>query len=291
MTTITCEYPGIQKVIDELPITLVSSEEFGSDYPLIVQRFIADAARFTMKPLPLTALAVHMGGKTTRSDAWSETAPGIFPSAAILIPARLKTEWTYSGQVEFSVFFFPENGAEELRVLNTACAALGAPVAVFNRLLSALTEEFCVVGPEGVDKPYLDRLVPVLVEQCTRELVVGEGGAQVTRDLHMNRIHAVLKHMRHNLHEPEQSSDYAKMCGVSTPHFRRLFKEATGLSVHQYVLQLRLEKARLLLTHSRMSLGYIQDVCGFGSASAFGQAFKKRYDVTPSEMRKQFRAH
>ena len=84
-------------------------------------------------------------------------------------------------------------------------------------------------------------------------------------------------------------ADYAGFCGISESHFRRVFKQATGKSVHRYVLELRLSKARELLVGSNMPLALVREEVGFTSAAAFSESFNKRYHVSPSQMRKSFR--
>ncbi len=68
---------------------------------------------------------------------------------------------------------------------------------------------------------------------------------------------------------------------LSPFHFLRSFKQAFGKTPHQYLLDLRLEKARRLLAAGRMSLVTLALECGFNDPSTFSKAFKKKFGVPP----------
>lgn len=77
----------------------------------------------------------------------------------------------------------------------------------------------------------------------------------------------------------------ADMVGLSTSHFRHLFKVCTGQPFHQYIVSLRLERARMLLQETTLSVQQVADRVGFGSSAHFSRAFTKRFKVAPSAVR------
>jgi AraC family transcriptional regulator len=78
----------------------------------------------------------------------------------------------------------------------------------------------------------------------------------------------------------------AKESGYSRAHFLRMFRAATGLTPHQYVLERRLSAAQQLLRQSRMLLADIALTCGFSSQTHMNDVFRKRLGVTPLEYRR-----
>ena len=78
----------------------------------------------------------------------------------------------------------------------------------------------------------------------------------------------------------------AKESGYSREHFLRMFRTATGLTPHQYVLERRLSAAQRLLRQSRMLLVDIALQCGFASQTHMSDVFRKRLGVTPLEYRR-----
>ncbi|MBK9748530.1 MAG: helix-turn-helix transcriptional regulator [Chloroflexi bacterium] len=86
-----------------------------------------------------------------------------------------------------------------------------------------------------------------------------------------------------------QTETVARRAALSEYHFARLFKTAFDITVHQYVLRLRLNRARHLLELSTMSITDIALTVGYSSLSAFIHAFRHYTGITPSDYRAQFR--
>jgi AraC-like DNA-binding protein len=89
--------------------------------------------------------------------------------------------------------------------------------------------------------------------------------------------------------EDLQTPTVARRAALSEYHFARLFKTAFDITVHQYVLRLRLNRARHLLELSDMSITDIALTVGYSSLSAFIHAFRHYTGITPSDYRAQFR--
>ncbi|MGM9912770.1 helix-turn-helix domain-containing protein [Floccifex sp.] len=60
------------------------------------------------------------------------------------------------------------------------------------------------------------------------------------------------------------------------------FKKRYNQTVHQYLLNYRLEKAKEQLKIQSLSISQIAYNCGFNDANYFSKAFKKKYGVSPS---------
>lgn len=89
-----------------------------------------------------------------------------------------------------------------------------------------------------------------------------------------------------NLHLALTIADLAKQVELSEYHFAHMFKQSTGLSPHQYVLQKRLQRAHHFIINSKKELTEIALNCGFSSASHFSARFKQLYGYAPSQLRK-----
>ncbi|QUJ69715.1 helix-turn-helix domain-containing protein (plasmid) [Photobacterium sp. GJ3] len=70
--------------------------------------------------------------------------------------------------------------------------------------------------------------------------------------------------------------------------FHVVFKEQTGVTPHQYVLQKRLEFARQLMEEPKLSLAQIAQSSGFANQSNFTQAFTRHFGVSPAKFRRQW---
>jgi len=78
----------------------------------------------------------------------------------------------------------------------------------------------------------------------------------------------------------------AQVSGYSRVHFLRMFRAATGRSPHNYLMNMRVERARELLSNSAFSLIEIALECGFSSHSHMTRVFRQFLGVTPSEYRR-----
>lgn len=85
--------------------------------------------------------------------------------------------------------------------------------------------------------------------------------------------------------------DVANYCCLSVNHLLRTFKSAYGVSPHQYLIQLRLNRAKLLLKTTGYPLSEILCLVGFENASSFVRLFKANVGTTPLKYRKALVQH
>lgn len=81
------------------------------------------------------------------------------------------------------------------------------------------------------------------------------------------------------------SAEIAKLANLSTYHFIRAFKQHTGKTPYEYLIDLKIEKAKEMLRNRRYSITDVCFSCGFSNHSHFSTLFKKRLGVTPTEYR------
>jgi AraC-like DNA-binding protein len=72
---------------------------------------------------------------------------------------------------------------------------------------------------------------------------------------------------------------------LSEKHFRRVFKEHTGLSPHQYYLQVRIHRAKEMLLGTTLSIKEVAASLHFETPFHFSTVFKKRTGMSPSRWR------
>jgi AraC family transcriptional regulator len=77
-------------------------------------------------------------------------------------------------------------------------------------------------------------------------------------------------------------ADLANCVHLSVPHFARMFRTTTHRPPYQYVLELRLERARILLETTRLPLAEVAYRCGFSSQSHFTTHFTRYVGVSPA---------
>jgi AraC-like DNA-binding protein len=91
--------------------------------------------------------------------------------------------------------------------------------------------------------------------------------------------------MREDVYKNITAEDIAKNLGISYSGFRRAFKELTGTSPSKYMMELKLNKAKLLLYNTALPIKEISYSLNFENPDYFPIFFKKRTGKTPSEYR------
>lgn len=79
--------------------------------------------------------------------------------------------------------------------------------------------------------------------------------------------------------------EVARWCSVSKYYLIRIFREALGITPHQYLLRIRMGQAKLLLMSTTDTVADISQQVGFSSAGSFIAVFKKMEGLTPSGFR------
>jgi AraC family transcriptional regulator len=105
------------------------------------------------------------------------------------------------------------------------------------------------------------------------------------REFYLENIDRAKNLMRTRFCENLSLGTVARVAGISVFHFSRLFKSFTGRAPHQYLIQLRLEHARILLRNTRLSVTEVCFASGFGSLEHFLAMFRQRYGLSPRRYR------
>ncbi|MDX2214187.1 MAG: AraC family transcriptional regulator [Oculatellaceae cyanobacterium bins.114] len=101
-------------------------------------------------------------------------------------------------------------------------------------------------------------------------------------DRHLLRV---IDYINAHLADEIQLSDLATLADLSQFHFSRLFKQSTGVTPHQYVLQQRVERAKQLLKTTDLSVMDIALLCGFSSHSHLGKWIQHYTGLSPKAYR------
>jgi len=91
--------------------------------------------------------------------------------------------------------------------------------------------------------------------------------------------------MERNVEEPLTQPELAAYLGFSVRQLQRIFKRFIGLTPVRYYLNLRLDRARGLVTQTEVPMMDIAALCGFGRAEQFSRAYLRRFELTPTKDR------
>ncbi len=100
-----------------------------------------------------------------------------------------------------------------------------------------------------------------------------------------SNINAAIKYISMNYKEELSIEAISNKVGFSKYYFCKIFKQQMGITVHQYVNEYRINKAKELLAYSKLSVNSIAGQVGFKTTLTFLRAFERSVHMTPSEYR------
>lgn len=101
------------------------------------------------------------------------------------------------------------------------------------------------------------------------------------------RIKETINYINEHLCEKIEVNDLAEITNWKTHHYIRVFTKFIGVTPYQYILNRRIEKAKILLQDESISITAVSYELGFLSYSNFIHAFKKTTNCTPDAYRKK----
>jgi AraC family transcriptional regulator len=158
---------------------------------------------------------------------------------------------------------------------------------VINSVGLALLAELDSEGLSG--RLYAESLANILAVHLLRHYTAADARAQkFIGGLSGQKLRAVTDFIGDNYERDLSLTELAHVAGMSTFHFAREFKRATGTTPHQYLIKFRVEHAKALLAESRMPLVEVGFRSGFSHQSHFSRLFRRLTGTTPLSYRLMF---
>ena len=101
------------------------------------------------------------------------------------------------------------------------------------------------------------------------------------------KLRQVIEYINDQIDRNFTLTELAAIANMSPSHFASLFKQSTGYAPHQYVIRLRIERAKQLLLEGKFTLADLAYSLGFAHQSHFNHHFKRLVGVTPKVFQKQ----
>jgi AraC family transcriptional regulator len=189
-----------------------------------------------------------------------------------------------------AIYFDPETIARQIE--HSGQRPSLAPAMYFEdaALLSTLSKIDGVLRQPGApDKVYAEALgLVAMLELCRLQSAGKNLMTDVRGALSQKQMQRIDEYTRARLNADLSLTELAAVAGLSQFHFIRLFKNATGTTPHQYVLSLRIARARNLLQETKLPVSEVAARSGFKGVTQFNRAFSKITGATPSEFRRSF---
>jgi AraC family L-rhamnose operon regulatory protein RhaS len=129
-------------------------------------------------------------------------------------------------------------------------------------------------------REYIAGLISALLVRLVREAEM-----EVTARNSLERVHAYIRQMTQDFYRPQSLDEAARTCGLSRRRFSELFREASGQSWNDRLIDLRIGHACQLLKRSSRSIQSVAFECGFEDLAHFYRTFRRRMSSTPVQFR------
>lgn len=113
---------------------------------------------------------------------------------------------------------------------------------------------------------------------------------RTAQQLPARQLRSLTEFIESHLDQKLHLADLAAVAGVSATRLKTLFRNSTGMPVHQYVIRRRVEHARALLATTKMPAGEVAAAAGFAHQSHMASTMRRILGRTPGEIARQARS-
>ncbi|MBD1995665.1 helix-turn-helix transcriptional regulator [Leptolyngbya sp. FACHB-541] len=212
-----------------------------------------------------------------------------------ITPAGYSQQWRWLSPFAAANLFIPslliKEISKDLVKGDPDCVCLiehkATAVPFLSALATELLSELEAGSPHG--KTYID----ALTHSLTMYLVVHFSTAKFEKSTALLKsdhtcVACAIDFIESHLGEDLTLAAIASACNVSINRLCAVFKHSTGQSAHQFVIQQRIERAKILLKTSKKPLVEIAQEIGFSNQAHFTTSFRKICGSTPSQYRQDF---
>ena len=155
-------------------------------------------------------------------------------------------------------------------------------------LFSTLIDEF--YSEQSMNREMCEYIMKVIILSGYRNCS-SEHSVKYSPDISMEKkktiIYSVIKYMEQNYTEINSVKEIAEKFSYTSNYLSHLFKKYTGLSLKEYMITVKMQKAKDLIREGKLSLNEVAQLCGYDSIPSFCRMFKKYIDTTVNEVKNQ----
>jgi AraC family transcriptional regulator len=153
------------------------------------------------------------------------------------------------------------------------------------QLLLWLSEEVEQGNPQG--KLYIDSVTNLIIYQILKQHNDSQSNF-LGKDPGLEHLKIAMEYMQDHYAESITLDKLTRLSNLSSSHFINSFKQTLGVTPHQYLLKIRIERAKEKLQRSSLPLSEIAYELGFTDQSHFSRYFKKITGMSPLKWKQNF---
>ena len=259
-------------------------------------------------------ILVSLGtGRIVRESGTERVETELSPGCVVVVPSHTPVRWRWSTNISVSVMMlepsFLDRVAKDVFGLEPSHYRLALSErlndAAITNIAGVLSREVMRGEPGG--RLYADSLANILAvhllrnyAQCADGRILEscampeEAASASLKDetpgrvgAHPRAVAEAVRFIQQHYSRDVSLNDIAEAVHLSPFHVARLFKQALGVSPHQYLIQVRVNSAKALLEagSGERSLAEVASAVGFADQSHLTRHFKRLLGVTPKQIR------
>src|SRR5215467_967545 len=241
--------------------------------------------REQMLAMLLHPCSIEMGWRS------SELSRFTYDSGEMILPRRHVETWARVDGLQYLSVGISD------AALRAACDGMASEVELSSApkledkrvaaLIAAVNAERIAGFPSG--QLFLDSVEQALAVALVNNHAVRHYDSRVYRGgLGPARLRRITELVHAEIEDELSLDKMAETAGLSTAHFSQMFRKSTGESPHQFVLRLRVERAKGMLRTADARVLDIAVACGFKTQQHFARVFRRLCGTSPTEYRQEF---
>ncbi len=193
----------------------------------------------------------------------------------------------FSGNFEKICYRFGEalNTNSPFKLFNTSQPIPAELSLIINDILNcSYQKEIKEVYLESKVKEIFSYLFAIIIQQTTQINTIQLNSKDKKQILIVEEI------IKTDLHKTLTIKEIATLTGINQNKLKRNFKLLTGKPIFSYLSELRMEEAKKLLVKEKMNVSEVAYAVGYKNPQHFTNAFKKRFNYLPSEIKKKLQS-
>ena len=174
------------------------------------------------------------------------------------------------------------------RMLQRADHGLSFPISTIMKVYSTLD----TIANESERFVQFLKFMYVLYELSVSDgvkVLASSSFSHTESNVESSRIQKVKQYVNVHYPEPLKLDDIADLVGMSPVAFSRFFRQRTGRTLSDYIIDIRLGYAARMLVDSSKNISEICYECGFNNLSNFNRTFKAKRGLTPRDFRAMYK--
>jgi AraC family transcriptional regulator len=221
---------------------------------------------------------------------WTKTHCG--PGDVSLLTRSQRSHWHWTEEIDVSHVYLSEN------LLSGICAEVTDRCIADVRLQDVLksndpivTAAVAAITREAKQQPlgsalYVEAVATQLAVHLLRKYAsVSFREPSGKGELSPAQVRRLTEYIDDRLHERVNLEMLAAVAGVGVWTFTRHFRASFGRTPHAYIIERRIDRARRLLTQSRLPIKEVASVCGFADQAHMTRVFQTHLHTTPAQLR------